>query len=119
MRNAILGVFLLAGSMLAGDFTGKWSGTFELKAPDGQSRTIPAYMVLKQEGDKVTGTGGPNAEKQHPVEQAKVEGDKVTLLIDRLTLTLTQTGDELKGDVSREDENGKQNAVAQFKRVKE
>jgi hypothetical protein len=49
----------------AADVTGTWSG-------------IPFYMILKQDGAKLTGTGGPGKNEPVPVEDGRVDGDRLT-----------------------------------------
>jgi hypothetical protein len=72
MTNLLLALTLTAISMAAADATGKWVGTLNLQGgDDAQSR--PAYLVLKQEGAKLTGTAGPDAGEQHAIEDGKAE----------------------------------------------
>ncbi|MBI1896567.1 MAG: hypothetical protein HYS04_08535 [Acidobacteria bacterium] len=57
-------VLLLAATAVAADLTGKWSGSFDVTNAQGETRPDRAYMDLKQAGEEVTGTAGPNSEKQ-------------------------------------------------------
>lgn len=114
----IISCLLAAGSLLAADATGKWIGTIEVQ---GESRTVPAYVVLKQEEAKITGTAGPNAEKQDPIQNGKADASgKISFeVVDgdaMMTFTLQQTTDEVKGDVTREQDGRKQAAKIQLKR---
>ena len=55
--GVLLGLLLSITTAGASNVTGKWSGTMQL---EGQTRFEPVYMVLKQEGNKLAGSGGPN-----------------------------------------------------------
>ena len=63
--------------MLA-DVTGKWTGAFDITGPDGQTSVNNAYLDLKQSGDDLTGTGGPNEEHQFAISKGKVDGNNLT-----------------------------------------
>jgi hypothetical protein len=99
MRNVLLALLLLATSASAADFTGKWSGE---GVTNGESHSL--YFVLKQNGDTLTGSGGPAADQQHDFKSAKIEGSKIIVDIavgDKGTLhfELEADGDTLKGTV--------------------
>jgi hypothetical protein len=96
-------VFMLAAvSLLAADATGTWTGT--LTRAEGEQG--PAYLVLKQDGQKITGTAGPGSEEQHQIQNGKAEAGKITFEVPSengsLKFVLTQEGDAIKGDVSME-----------------
>ena len=75
MRNTLTLTFLLAMSTLsAADLTGRWTGTFT----EGQNEGKSALLVLKQTGIELTGTAGPNEDGQRPIQNGKVDGDKVS-----------------------------------------
>jgi hypothetical protein len=75
MKRVIAILILLAVSAAGMDVTGRWSGTFKV---EGGDHTIPQLFILKQDGTRVSGTGGPDAQEQYPIENGKVEGDRVT-----------------------------------------
>src|SRR5438105_2758194 len=75
MQRILIAVLLSAACLAAADASGKWSGTFK---PDDAAGSRPVYMVLTQDGDKLTGTGGPNESEQHPMQKGKVEGERPT-----------------------------------------
>ncbi len=83
MRRMTLLVLLLALLAIplaaATDVSGKWSGSFKMATPDGESHDDSATLVLKQEGDKITGTGGPSDDQQWTITKGKVDGDSVYL----------------------------------------
>ena len=55
--------------------TGKWSGTLQM---NGQNEAKPAYSIFNQDGNKLSGSVGPNEDEQDSFEGGKVEGDKLT-----------------------------------------
>ena len=102
------------------DVSGKWSGTFEAITDEG-TRTQPLLLIFKQDGEKLTGSGGPNDSEQHPFENGKVDGDKVTFQVPlergSISFDLTLAGDELKGDMTRSREGREQTAKVSLKRL--
>jgi hypothetical protein len=90
--------------------TGKWTGTMTRTAPDGQSQTIPWMADLTQKGQVLTGTAGPNAERQWPIEAGgTVDGSKVTFKVQQpdgakplRTFTLTLVKGRLQGEMLAE-----------------
>ena len=63
------------------NFTGKWTGTLTRTRPDGQSQSIDFLFDLTQKGKVLTGTAGPDAERQWPIEKGVVDGTKVTFQV--------------------------------------
>ena len=122
----VLCLFVLSALALCADVTGKWSGTIQIKDAQGDQKTESAYLILKQEGAALSGSGGPNEEKQHPMRNGKVEGSKLTFEIvvspegDRvMKFALTVSGDQIDGDVSAPSkEGGPETAKLSVKRVK-
>jgi hypothetical protein len=45
---------------------------------DGGTKDAMAFMDLKQNGVKLTGTAGENPDKQWGIQKGKVEGNKAT-----------------------------------------
>jgi len=81
MRRFVLGVCIvllaLAGTALAADITGKWTG--ETAGQDGQTMTL--NYTFKQDGAKLTGSvQGPMGEPLE-IKDGKVEGEKLTFTI--------------------------------------
>ena len=68
--------------LFAATVTGKWSGTMEMRRADGQSRTVPAVLILKQDGEIVTGSAGANETSQQPIRNGKLDGDRLTFDIE-------------------------------------
>lgn len=100
-------ILLLAGIALAGDVSGKWSGTF---TPEGRDASN-AYLVLKQNGSDLAGTAGPDENQQWTITKGKVEGSKVTAEVASpdgpvYKLSMVLEGEHLKGDVTATSPDG-------------
>jgi hypothetical protein len=114
MQHLLL-IALAAATLAATDATGTWTGT--LTVSEGQTR--PAYLVLKQDGDKLTGTAGPDASEQHPIQNGKAEDGALTFELDNgMKFALKQDGDDITGEVTRERDGQTQKAKVAVKRVK-
>jgi hypothetical protein len=102
--KAVLLAVVLAFSAVAGDISGTWSGTLKITTPDGQIQDDTIHMILKQDGGKLTGTAGPTAGEQLPIEKGVVEGNKVTMEVPvpqgAFKFDVALDGDHLKGDVT-------------------
>ena len=100
MKKIIALLVLLASNALAGDLTGKWSGTFKV---DGGDHTVPQLFILKQQGNKLTGTGGPNSGEQYPVENGRVEDSRVTFEVTtgnwKFAYDLKVSNEKMSGDL--------------------
>ena len=76
MKKSYLFVGLLLGAMLPRvalcmpNVTGKWSGTLQM---DGENDAKPAYSILNQDGNKLSGSVGPNESEQDSFEGGKVD----------------------------------------------
>lgn len=110
--KSLVSILLAVAALVAApatDVTGKWSGTFVMTR-DGETRDSTALLVLKQSGTAITGTVGPHEGEQHEIKTGKIEGDKITLLVEDdgrvINFELAVAGDRIKGDVkmSREGE---------------
>src|SRR5712692_2560686 len=101
-----LALLLLTASLaLAGELTGKWSGSFEELKPDGSTRgTGGAFMDLKLSGQTVTGTVGPDAASQHEIRNGTLVGTKLTFEMVQgqgvAKFDLIFDGETIKGAVS-------------------
>ena len=114
----LLMVLALSALGLAGaDVTGTWSGTLSVT---GESEKKPAYLVLKQDGTKITGTAGPRESEQFPVQDGTVEDGHVRFEVPEhsMKFDLVLDGDELKGGITREQDGEKQTATIVVKREK-
>ena len=114
MKHALL-MAVAAAILITADATGTWTGT--LTKSDGQSH--PAHLVLKQDGDKLTGTAGPDANEQHPIANGKAQNGVLTFELDNgMKFAVKQDGDEIAGEVTRDREGQTQKATLAVKRVK-
>ena len=89
------------------NLTGKWTGGMTRTAPDGRTQTIEFMFDLTQKGKEVTGTVGPNAERQWPIEKGVVDGSKVSFQVQQpngplRTFTLALVEGRLKGTMLAE-----------------
>ena len=81
MKKSYLFAGLLLGAMFptvalcAPNIAGKWSGTLQM---DGQNEAKPAYSIFHQDGNRLSGTVGPDETEQDEFDGGKVEGDKLT-----------------------------------------
>jgi len=96
-------VFTLSAFVVrAAELTGKWSGSFDITNSEGETKADTAYMDLKETGGAVTGTAGPNAEKQWSLQKGKLEGQKLTFEVTMedggvLAFELTFDGASIQG----------------------
>jgi hypothetical protein len=74
MRILVLALFFTLGSAV-GDVSGSWRGSFRV---DGGDHDVPQLLLLKEDGPKLTGTGGPDATERYPIANGQVKGDHVT-----------------------------------------
>lgn len=97
----LLLVVALALTATAADLSGKWTGSFTPESGDGGT----AYVILKQSGNTLTGSGGPDAGEQWPGLQGTVSGNKVSFQVKSASdgtlykCELALDGDHLKGEV--------------------
>jgi hypothetical protein len=63
---------------LAMDISGKWSGDLEIKMPDGNVVTQPAWAEFHQKGDEISGSaGGGDSDESSPLEKGLFDGKKL------------------------------------------
>jgi hypothetical protein len=119
---AISLVMLLIAVPLAADenFTGKWSGSFLITRPDGETKDSRVFMDLKQNGTELTGTAGPGPEEQWPIVKGKVEGNKLIFEVQSdkplIKFELTLVDGHLKGEAKAEHEGNSLKAAVDMER---
>ena len=100
MYKTVLAFFLAASLLVAGNVAGKWTGTLRF---DGADNSVPAVLILEQDGNTVRGTGGPNDSQQHPFENGKLDGNNVHLErhegSDVIIIELKLENDQLVGNM--------------------
>jgi hypothetical protein len=103
MAGILILAALCAMAAAAADITGKWTGTFALTRPDGETRDTTALLVLKQTGSEITGTVGPNEGEQHAITKGSIDGDKIALLVEGdgrvVKFDLVLASDKISGNV--------------------
>ena len=121
MRKHFIPVVVLLASALvlsAADMTGTWTGTL---TPENRDEG-PALVILKQSGDTVTGTAGPDESERHEIANGKVAGDRITFEVPRehgtMYFVLILEGDKLSGHITRERDGQQQTAKLNLKREK-
>lgn len=70
---------LLATLAQAADLSGHWAGKYIFTRPDGEEVDTPVYMILANEGSKLTGTAGDDVDNRPQTVTGTVEGNNVTL----------------------------------------
>jgi hypothetical protein len=100
----LLGATLIQAYAAAADFSGKWSGA----SRDGNAGGM--YVVLKQQGTKLTGSAGPAESKQFPIVNGTVDGDHLVFEIKMgggtIRFDLVSDGAELKGTARISEDDG-------------
>jgi hypothetical protein len=110
MLRRLLGTaFLFSALAWAADVTGTWSGPMEMKRGD-ETRDDSAYLMLTQNGGEITGSAGPNADKQMKITKGTITGDEIYLEVappepDRnakMVIRLKLDGEKLVGELKAE-----------------
>jgi hypothetical protein len=65
----------------ATDLTGNWNAKFTRTAPSGETQSITFTFHFTQKGKVLTGTIGPDKERQWKVEKGVVDGAKVSFQV--------------------------------------
>ncbi|PYT80425.1 MAG: hypothetical protein DMG40_12460 [Acidobacteria bacterium] len=117
----LLGVLISATALCATDVTGKWSGTLQM---EGENDSKSAYVILKQDGNRLTGSAGPNESEQHSFEGGKIDGNRLTFDVSlggegSMHFDLQVQGDQITGQVKRSGEGRNEAAKISLKRVAE
>jgi len=95
---------LLPCVLNAADVSGAWTG-----AIGG-----PIYLILKQEGSKLSGSAGPNAAEQMATfDNGKIDGDHIVFRAGPFQLDVTVEGDRIIGEAR----NGEQSQKVFLRRV--
>jgi hypothetical protein len=121
LMSVVCIVFLLCSVALASDLTGKWSGSFLITRPDGETKDSQISLELKQNGTELTGTAGPNPDKQWAIQKGKVEGNKLSFEVQSdgplIKFELTLSNEHLKGEAKAEHEGQVMKVVVDVQRT--
>ena len=123
--RALLCVLLLSAFALSAadtDISGTWSGSFAITGPGGETKGDTAWLVLKQNGNQVTGTAGPNQDEQYAIAKGTMDGNKLTLDVDhdgeKIQIILVLADGHLKGDATMSHEGQTMTAKVDVTREK-
>ena len=125
MLVAVLIAMTFAGSVRASDLqstttvTGAWSGALLYKV-DGESHEETVHAVLKHNGPALTGTAGPDADRQYRINNGKVTTVKDTTAVAfdvivsgvHMSFDLKLADGALKGTANVEGEDGRPHVAA-------
>jgi len=123
MKKLILLFTLLSVVTLAADLSGTWVGKADITV-DGEQQASTARVVLKQDGNTVTGTAGREDEGQSDIKNAVVEGETVSFDLKpsedapMIHIVLTLEGDALNGTVKSAGEGPEVTGKLALKREK-
>jgi hypothetical protein len=104
----LVAVLAAANTRAAGsgtDFTGTWTGSFDIHFADGRVVADTAWIILQQSGATVTGTAGPDAGKQAAIREVSTSGNEIRFVADTtpgkfLQFVLKRDGDRLSGEAN-------------------
>ena len=121
MGKLLLALAMAAMGLAGADLAGKWTGTIKLVNDQGEPETKTAYLVLQQDGDKVTGTAGPDAGEQYAIQAGKVDNGHFTFQIPEhsMKFDLVPSADEMTGEITREEDGKIEKAKISVKREKQ
>lgn len=123
MKRLFAALILLGAACFGADFAGNWTGKADLSV-NGERRTVPVYMALKQDGATVTGTAGQGKYEQNEIRNGKVDGDTVTFQLQPeedaplMTVRLTMKEGRLVGTVKGENADNEVHATLELEREK-
>jgi len=101
MRHLAIVFFfaLLIFAADAADVSGNWTGKFKVSGAEEDT----VYLSLKQTANEITGTAGPSAEQQKPIQNGRIEGNHITMEVlvpgGVFKFDINLEGDHLKGEV--------------------
>ena len=102
--------------------TGNWSGTFTSTGPNGDTHDSTALLVLKQDGNQITGTAGPNQDERYPITKGTIDGNKIVFEVaggeHTIHFELTVAEDRIQGEARGATDGGQWQAKLDVKRSK-
>lgn len=120
MKTTVLAVLLMLTATTV-DLSGKWSGSF--KVDGGDHHEVPQLFILKQQGHTLTGSGGPNAGEQYPIENGRIDRAAVQFQLTtgewKFTYDLKSVEpDSLRGTIKLESADDSRTAKVSLARTK-
>jgi hypothetical protein len=108
-------------ALAAADVTGKWSGSFNISIDGGEVKNDSAHVELTQKGTELTGTAGPNPDKQYTIIKGKVEGNNVTFELQAdetvIKFNLMLVDGHLKGEANAAKDDKTMKAAVDLQRI--
>jgi hypothetical protein len=106
MRPVLFVLLSTVLSLSAADFSGKWAGELrKIKSEADRPDVDTHYLVLEQKGTTVTGTAGAQREAQFDIQNAKLNGSRLTFEITlegpgiTVAYDLQLSGDTITGSI--------------------
>jgi hypothetical protein len=127
MKRLFVGLsmlLLLATVIIAADnnLSGKWSGKFTVTSDEGP-KDDSLLLELKHNGTELTGTAGPNQEERFPIQNGKIEGNKLTFQVQSpkflINFELSLIDGHLKGEAKAEHDGKLRKAAVDLERKTE
>lgn len=119
MKITIALIFFLALNVFAADLSGKWTGSFRA---GGADHDVPQLFIFKQNGNELTGSGGPNESEQYPIEHGKVNGNRISFEITtgewKFAYDLKATDKRMEGNIDLTSLNDKRSAKVSLTKTK-
>ena len=116
MNRLALGL-MLAVVLPAGSLSGKWQGSFRV---DGGEHDVPQLFVLREDGNRLTGTGGPDGVERYPIANGQVTGERVTFELTtgdwKFFYDLKDSGLIMSGNLTLKSVNSTRKAVVTLKK---
>lgn len=111
MQKILIGLMVGALALMSANIDGKWAAEVEQRGKGGETKKQQVVLTLKSNGSDLTGTVGAGKRgKGMEIQNGKIEGDKFSFQTvaktqkgeNKMNWTGTVSGDELKGERSRE-----------------
>jgi hypothetical protein len=118
MKIWIALLFLPVSLAFAANLSGRWSGTFRATGAD---HDIPQLFILKQDGTVLHGSGGPDSTEQYPIENGRIDGNKVTFELTtgewKFSYRLEVSEREMTGGLDLKSGNNARTAKVSLRRI--
>jgi len=119
LKALVITTLLLGTSLIAQELSGRWKGGFKA---EGGDHGISQLIILHQNGNQLTGSGGPDDSEQYPIENGTVNGDKIhfelTTARSKFFYDLKKTESDLNGTMEIKSVNRVSNATVNLTKEK-